>query len=38
MISPDGTILHYRVGYYKVDANRGLEELDAAVEQALKAK
>lgn len=38
VIGPDGTILHYRVGFYKVDANRGLEELDAVVEQALKAK
>ncbi|MFO1007025.1 MAG: hypothetical protein U0929_13780 [Planctomycetaceae bacterium] len=38
VIGADGTILHYRVGYYEVDANRGLEELDAVVEKALKAK
>ncbi len=38
VIGPDGTIKHYRVGFYEVDANRGLEELDAVVEQTLKAK
>ncbi len=38
VIGPDGTILHYRVGFYEVDANRGLEELEAVVEQALQAK
>lgn len=38
VIGTDGKVLHYRVGYYEVDANRGLEELDAAVEQALQAK
>lgn len=38
VIGPDGTILHYRVGYYAVNANRGLEELDQVIDQALKAK
>lgn len=38
VIGTDGTILHYRVGYYAVDSNRGLEELDGVIEKALSAK
>ena len=38
VIGTDGTILHYRVGYYPVDSNRGLEELDGVIEKALQAK
>ena len=38
VIGVDGTILHYHVGYYEVDSNRGLEELDGVVEKALKGK
>ena len=38
VIGKDGTVLHYHVGYYEVDSNRGLEELDGVVEQALKGK
>ncbi len=38
VLGSDGTILHYRVGYYPVDSNRGLEELDGVIEKALQAK
>ena len=38
VIGADGTILHYQIGFYKVDSSRGLEELDAVIEKALKAK
>ncbi len=38
VIGTDGTILHYHVGFYEVDSNRGLEELDAAIEKALQKK
>ena len=38
VIGKDGTVLHYHVGYYEVDSNRGLEELDGVVERALKGK
>ncbi len=38
VIGTDGTILHYHVGFYEVDSNRGLEELDGVIEQALKGK
>ena len=38
VIGADGTILHYHVGYYEVNSNRGLEELDGVVEKALKGK
>jgi peroxiredoxin len=38
VIGADGKVLHYRSGLYKVDVNRGLEELDAVVAQALKAR
>ena len=38
VIGRDGKVVHYRTGLYKVDVNRGLEELDAAVVKALKAR
>ena len=38
VIGTDGTILHYRVGFYDVDSSKGLEELNAVIEQALNAK
>lgn len=38
VIGKDGKVVHYRTGLYKVDVNRGLEELDAAVVKALKAR
>jgi len=38
VIGKDGKVVHYRTGLYKVDVNRGLEELDAAVVEALKAR
>lgn len=38
VIGTDGTILHYHIGFYEVDSNRGLEELDAVIEKALKMK
>ncbi|MBM79203.1 MAG: hypothetical protein CMJ78_01255 [Planctomycetaceae bacterium] len=31
VISPDGKIAHYKVGFYEVDTNRGLVELDDTV-------
>ncbi|AMV16540.1 peroxiredoxin family protein [Planctomyces sp. SH-PL14] len=36
VIGPNGQIVHYRNGLYKVDVNRGLEELDLVVAAALK--
>lgn len=38
VIGKDGTVLHYHVGYYEVDSNRGLEELDGVIEKALRGK
>ena len=38
VIGLDGTILHYRVGFYEVDNNQGLVELDAVIEQELRSK
>ena len=37
VIGANGQIVHYRNGLYKVDVNRGLEELDLVVADALKA-
>lgn len=34
VIAPDGTVVHYRTGYYKVDRDRGLTDLDQAVSAA----
>ncbi len=34
MIGANGQIVHYRNGLYKVDVNRGLEELDLVVADA----
>ena len=36
VIGPDGKILHYHVGHYKVERDRGLAELDAVISEALK--
>ena len=36
VIGKDGKVVHYRTGLYQVDVNRGLEELDAVVAEALK--
>lgn len=36
VIGRDGTILHHHVGYYEVDPQLGLKELDGVVEQALR--
>ena len=36
VIGKDGKVIHYRTGLYQVDVNRGLEELDAIVVDALK--
>ena len=36
VIGTDGTILHYHVGFYAVEGNQGLSELDAVIEKALK--
>lgn len=38
VIGTDGTILHYHIGFYEVDSNRGLEELDAVIQKALDPK
>jgi peroxiredoxin len=38
VIGRDGKIAHYKVGYYEVDRNAGLKELDTVVGQALQAK
>ena len=38
VIGTDGMILHYHIGFYEVDSNRGLEELDAVIEKALMKK
>ncbi|HUY92311.1 MAG TPA: TlpA disulfide reductase family protein [Pirellulales bacterium] len=38
VIGPDGKILHYHVGFYEVDRQQGLKELDQAIGQALKNK
>jgi hypothetical protein len=35
VVGRDGTILHHHVGYYEVDPQQGLKELDAIIEQAL---
>ncbi|MEW4530772.1 MAG: TlpA family protein disulfide reductase [Maioricimonas sp. JB045] len=31
VIAPDGKVVHYKVGLYSIDPNRGLEELEALV-------
>jgi hypothetical protein len=31
VIGPDGKILHYRTGYYEIDRELGLAEIDAIV-------
>lgn len=36
VVGPDGKILHHHVGYYEVDPQLGLKELDGIVEQALR--
>jgi peroxiredoxin len=36
VVGPDGTIVHYHVGFYKVDRQDGLKELDAIVSELLK--
>ncbi|MEX2119809.1 MAG: TlpA disulfide reductase family protein [Pirellulales bacterium] len=38
LIAPDGKIVHYHVGYYDVDQQQGLKELDALVGELLKKK
>lgn len=38
VIGPDGKIMHYHVGFYEVDRQQGLKELDQVISQALKAK
>lgn len=36
VIGPDGRVLHYHVGHYEVDRERGLEELDRLIADALR--
>ena len=36
VVGRDGRVAHYHVGYYEVDRQEGLKELDAAVGEALK--
>jgi len=36
VIGPDGKIVHYHLGFYKVERDRGLAELDQAITTALK--
>jgi peroxiredoxin len=31
VIAPDGKVVHYRTGYYEIDRDRGLAEIDAIV-------
>ena len=38
VIGPDGKILHYHVGFYEVDRQQGLKELDQVIGEALKSK
>jgi peroxiredoxin len=38
VINPDGKIVHYHVGFYAVDRQDGLKELDAIVADLLEAK
>lgn len=38
VIGKDGKIVEYKVGYYEVDRNEGLKQLDAIVGEALEAK
>ena len=38
VIGPDGKILHYHVGFYEVDRQHGLKELDQVISQALKSQ
>ena len=38
VIGRDGKIAHYHVGYYGIDRERGLKELDAAIAAALEKK
>lgn len=38
VIGPDGKILHYHVGFYEVDRQQGLKELDRVIGEALKSK
>ncbi|WP_166820139.1 peroxiredoxin family protein [Thalassoroseus pseudoceratinae] len=36
VIKPDKTVAHYKVGFYQIKPNRGLEELDAVVVDLIK--
>ncbi|HEV7221618.1 MAG TPA: TlpA disulfide reductase family protein, partial [Pirellulales bacterium] len=38
VVGPDGKILHYHVGFYAVDRQQGLKELDQIIDPALKGK
>lgn len=38
VVGRDGKIAHYHVGYYGIDRERGLKELDAAIAAALEMK
>jgi hypothetical protein len=33
LISPEGTVLHYKTGYYEVDNQHGLKELDGILKE-----
>ena len=37
VIDADGRVSHYHAGYYEIDVNRGLEQLDAVVRELLPA-
>ena len=36
VIDPSGSVAHYKIGYYQIKPNRGLEELDAVVVDLIK--
>ncbi len=36
VITPDGKVAHYKIGFYQIKPNRGLEELDAVVVDLIK--
>lgn len=38
VIGPDGTVVHHHVGYYSVDRQDGLKDLDAVVAELLREK
>ena len=38
VLTPEGKVVHYRAGFYEVDANQGLKELEAVLADLIRSK